>query len=85
MHLKLVSAIKVIYCLCCFFYGSLISNGLFQENLMILFSKSTLEKLSYENKDIILMGDFNIDILKYDTNNNSAAFLDMMYGNFLLP
>ena len=31
------------------------------------------------------MGDFNIDILKYDTNNDSAAFLDMMYENFLLP
>ena len=47
--------------------------------------QNTLEKLSYENKDIILMGDFNIDILKYDTNNDSAAFLDMMYENFLLP
>ena len=43
--------------------------------------QNTLEKLSYENKDIILMGDFNIDILKYD---DSAAFLDMMYENFLL-
>ena len=31
------------------------------------------------------MGDFNIDILKYDTNNDSAAFLDMMYENFILP
>ena len=31
------------------------------------------------------MGDFNIDILKYDTNNDSAAFLDIMYENFLLP
>ena len=49
------------------------------------FLQITLEKLSYENKDIILMGDFNIDILKYDTNNDSAAFLDMMYENFLLP
>ena len=48
------------------------------------FLQNTLEKLSYENKDIILMGDFNIDILKYDTNNDSAAFLDMMYENFLL-
>ena len=48
------------------------------------FLQNTLEKLSYENKDIILMGDFNIDILKYDTNNNSAAFLDMTYENFLL-
>ena len=49
------------------------------------FLQNTLEKLSYENKDIILMGDCNIDILKYDTNNDSAAFLDMMYENFLLP
>ena len=49
------------------------------------FLQNTLEKLSYENKDIILMGDFNIDILKYDTNNDSAAFLAMMYENFLLP
>ena len=31
------------------------------------------------------MSDFNIDILKYDTNSDSAAFLDMMYENFLLP
>ena len=44
------------------------------------FLQNTLEKRSYENKDIILMGDFNIDILKYDTND-SAAFLDMMYEN----
>ena len=49
------------------------------------FLQITLERLSYENKDIILMGNFNIDILKYDTNNDSAAFLDMMYENFLLP
>ena len=44
------------------------------------FLQNTLEKRSYESKDIILMGDFNIDILKYDTND-SAAFLDMMYEN----
>ena len=48
------------------------------------FLRNTLEKSSYKNKDIILMCDFNIDILKYDTNNDSAAFLDMMYENFLL-
>ena len=42
------------------------------------FLQNTLEKLSYEKKDIILMADFNIDIFKYDTNNNSAAFLDKM-------
>ena len=36
-------------------------------------------------QDIILMGNFNIDILKYDTNNDSAEFLDMMYEKVLLP
>lgn len=34
------------------------------------------------------MGDFNIDLLKYDMHNNSPDFLDAMYANFadfLLP
>ena len=48
------------------------------------FLRNTLEKSSYKKKYIILMCDFNIDILKYDTNNDSASFLDMMYENFLL-
>ena len=43
-----------------------------------------LEKLSYENNKIRVMGNFNIDILKYDTNSNSAIFLDNMYENLLL-
>ena len=30
------------------------------------------------------MGDFNIDLLKYDHNTDSASFLDL-YTNFLLP
>ena len=51
----------------------------------VTYLQKTLEKISYESKDIILMGDFNIDILKYDTNNDTAAFLDMMYENFLRP
>ena len=31
------------------------------------------------------MGDFNINILKYDTNSHSATFVDNMYENLLLP
>ena len=50
-----------------------------------VFLQNILEKLSYENKEIIIMGDFNIDILKYDTNSDSAMFLDNMYENLLLP
>ena len=33
----------------------------------------------------MLMGDFNIYLLKYETNADSIAFLDSMYTNFLLP
>ena len=31
------------------------------------------------------MGDFKIDLLKYDTHGNSSDFLDTIYANFLLP
>ena len=50
-----------------------------------VFLQNILETLSYESKEIIIMGDFNIDILKYDSNSNSAMFLDNMYENLLLP
>ena len=33
-----------------------------------IFLQNPIEKLSFENKNMILMGDFNIHILKYDTN-----------------
>ena len=47
------------------------------------FLQNLIEKLSFENKNIILMGDFNKDILEYDTNKDSEEFLDKMYTNFL--
>ena len=31
------------------------------------------------------MGDFNIDLLKYDMHGNSSDFLDAMDANFILP
>ena len=31
------------------------------------------------------MGDYNIDLLKYDTHSGYSDFLDAMYANFLLP
>ena len=44
-----------------------------------------LQKMSKEDKTIVLLGNFNIDLLKYDTNKDSTAFLELMYTNFLLP
>ena len=44
-----------------------------------------LQNFENENKQIVLMGDFNIDMSKYDKNKDSATFLDSMYSKLLLP
>ena len=44
-----------------------------------------LEKLSYENKTAVLLGDFNSHSLNYDINTDISHFLDCMYCNSLLP
>ena len=46
---------------------------------------SLIETLSLENKKIVLLGDFNVDLLKYDNNNDVSNFLDTMHCNLLLP
>ena len=38
-------------------------------------------KINKEKKDCILMGDFNIDLLKYNRNNNSNRFIHQMYSS----
>ena len=42
-----------------------------------------LDTLSLENKTVVLLGDFNTDLLKYGQNSNISIFLDLMY--FSLP
>ena len=44
-----------------------------------------LDTLSSENKTVVLLGDFNADLLKYDQNSNISDFLDLMYSSLLLP
>ena len=41
-----------------------------------IYLKDFLENLTHENKTIVIMGDFNIDLLNYDTEKGSADFLD---------
>ena len=43
-----------------------------------------LEKLSLQNKTLVLLGDFNTNLLKYDTDIDISNFLDLMYSSFLL-
>ena len=50
-----------------------------------IYLSELLQKFSKEDKTITLMGDFNIDLLKYDHNTDSASFLYSLYKNFLLP
>ena len=42
------------------------------------------ETLSSHNKKIVLIGDFNVDLLNYDSNNDVSNFLDTMHSNLLL-
>ena len=44
-----------------------------------------LEKLSREKKEIILMGDFNINILNCDSDKDTADFVDTIYVSSLYP
>ena len=46
--------------------------------------RNLLDTLSSENKTIVLLGDFNADLLKYDQNSNISDFLDLMYSSLLL-
>ena len=44
-----------------------------------------LEDLSFENKHIVLLGDFNIDLLTCESNNSTNDFLDLITSNSLMP
>ena len=43
------------------------------------------DNLLAENKTTALLGDFIVDLLKYDKDCNVSDFLDTMYSNLLLP
>ena len=48
-----------------------------------LYLQTLLDTLAFENKDIFLMGDFNINILQYD--NGKSRILKLNVSNFILP
>nr|XP_047126254.1 uncharacterized protein LOC124807829 [Hydra vulgaris] len=51
----------------------------------ITYIQTLLDKLSLENKNIVLLGDFNINLLKYESCNDASNFLDLMYSSSLFP
>ena len=47
--------------------------------------KKTLEKVTYENKKMFMLGDFNIDLMNFESCTNCNDFLDLTSSNSLLP
>ena len=39
-----------------------------------------LDELSLENKDVVLMSDFNMDLRHYETHSQTREFLDKMFS-----
>ena len=54
------------------------------DNFMNYLSK-TIIKINKENKECYLSGDFNIDLLKCDTNNKYSEFINTMTSFGFLP
>ena len=51
-----------------------------------LFLKSLTERLTKKiNKEVLLLGDFNIDLIKSNSIANAWEFLDVIYSSNLLP
>ena len=68
------------YCL----YFVVIKRNKKEKNLAIdefnnQFLSPMLEKVSFENKKVYVMGDFNINLLNYELNQETADFLNNMH------
>ena len=55
------------------------------QEFMNTFLQPLLDKISYENKNVILLGDFNIDLLHYESHIQTREFLDKIYLGSLSP
>ena len=44
-----------------------------------------LDKISKGNKSVFLLGDFNVDLLKYDEHAPKNEFLDSLSSHMFLP
>ena len=55
------------------------------QEFMDTFLQPLLDKLSYENKNVILLGDFDIDLLHYELHIQAREFLDKIYFGLSSP
>lgn len=47
--------------------------------------EQTLDKISAENKDVFLLGDWNIDLMKTNEDKNINEFYDIITSNLMVP
>ena len=59
--------------------------NLYTEEFIESYLLKLLDTITKENKDIILMSDFNINLLNHDTNEAISHFIDTMYQNSIQP
>ena len=62
--------------------GCIYSHPNYVTSEFINYLESTLKKLSGENKEVYICGDFNIDLLKLEKVNNYQMYYNMLcsYG-----
>jgi len=46
---------------------------------------TTIDTVQSEHKKLLLVGDFNIDLLKFESHNKTNAFIDNMFSVGLSP
>ena len=56
-----------------------------KDKLFLKYLKETLSKVARENKKVILTGDFNLNLLKFDTNTEVNDFLDLLTRLWFTP
>ena len=49
------------------------------------FLEPLLEKLSFEKKEVILMGDFNINLLNCNIDKKTSDYVDTSYSHAFFP
>ena len=59
--------------------------GLTTQEFNFDFLQPLIDKLATENKNIVFLGDFNVDLLHYESNNPTREFLDLMFSASLTP
>ena len=59
--------------------------GLTVQDFNFDFLQPLIDKIVIENKNIVLLGDFNIDLLHYETNKPTREFVDLMFSASLTP